>query len=491
MKMTKEEKYRYIEQARPDELEKLQKQIERCAWRQNYHIQPQTGLLNDPNGFSYYNGIYHLFYQWFPFGPEHGMKYWFHTVSKDLCTWENVGIGIKPGDSYDSHGVYSGSAIVKDEKLYLMYTGNTRDENWVRHPFQCMAYMNESGVIQKLTNPVISTVPNGYTDHFRDPKVWKKDDTYFCVIGAQRKNKTGCAVLYKSSDLMNWEFQGELETTLPSNFGYMWECPDYFELEEHGILLFSPQGLEAEGEKYQNIYQSGYLVGEPLDLETRKFCHDAFHELDRGFDFYAQHTTLSEDGRRLLIGWMGLPDLAYPTDQNGWAHCLTIPRQLEIREGKLIQQPISELMKLRKNERQARFTLENERKKVKEFSGLSYELIYEIENIQARYIGIEFRAKDQEKTVFFYDSIKKELVLDRSLSGKSLEAENGNIRRCSFSASKLKIQLFVDVSSVEIFINNGEEVFTSRIFPSPHSKEVCFFTENGSATFQAVQWSYE
>ncbi|MDQ0198263.1 beta-fructofuranosidase [Neobacillus ginsengisoli] len=346
---TKEQRYRHIEEVSQKELLKLRLKVSDCNWRQTFHIQPETGLLNDPNGFSYYNGEYHLFYQWFPLGPVHGLKYWYHTKSKDLVHWENVGIGIEPTDDYDSHGAYSGSAIEHDGKLYLLYTGNTRDKDWERHPYQRLAIMDKAGEIVKLEQPVIRDVPNGYTDHFRDPKIWKEGNKFYAVIGAQRENKTGCVVLYSSTDLLNWKFEGELKTNL-INFGYMWECPDYFELQDQGVLIFSPQGLEPKEDHFKNIYQSGYILGDKLDLEKLTLTHAPFQELDRGFDFYAPQTMMEADGRRILVGWMGMPEIDYPTDKNGWAHCLTLPRELSIRKSKLIQQPVKELQALRKQQ---------------------------------------------------------------------------------------------------------------------------------------------
>ncbi|MDK8190864.1 sucrose-6-phosphate hydrolase [Paenibacillus sp. UMB7766-LJ446] len=491
MKMTREQRYRRIEQAEPGEIGKLEALISACPWRQSYHIQPITGLLNDPNGFSYYQGYYHLFYQWFPLGTEHGMKYWYHTRSTDLVNWEEVGIGIQPGDTYDSHGAYSGSAIEKEGQLYLLYTGNTRDQEWIRHPYQCLAIMDESGSIAKVDQPVISDVPSGYTEHFRDPKVWQQGDTYYCVIGAQRVDETGCTVLYRSSDLRNWTFLGEIHTGLPK-FGYMWECPDYMELQGQGVLIFSPQGIESQGDEYQNIFQSGYLIGEPLDLQTRHFEHGPFQELDRGFDFYAPQTMQAPDGRRILVGWMGLPDLEYPTDQSGWAHCLTIPRQLTLREGKLIQQPVSEMVKLRGDDEgnHMQFTLNNETRSFADFAGIAYELECEIRDFDAETVGIEFRASAEEKTVLQYDRLAQKVILDRSKSGAPLAEPNGNVQRCALNADVLKIHMFVDSSSVEIFVNDGEEVFTSRIFPSKESVEIRFFAHGGKAEFQASKWDY-
>ena len=119
MEWTREQRYRKIEEATKDELQKLSTRVKSCPWRQVFHIQPETGLLNDPNGFSYYNGEYHLFYQWFPLGPVHGLKYWYHTTSKDLVHWKNAGIAINPNSNFDSHGAYSGSAIEHEDNLYL------------------------------------------------------------------------------------------------------------------------------------------------------------------------------------------------------------------------------------------------------------------------------------------------------------------------------------------------------------------------------------
>jgi beta-fructofuranosidase len=484
---TNEQRYRRIEEASQEELSILKSEVLDCQWRQTFHIQPETGLLNDPNGFSFYNGEYHLFYQWFPLGPVHGLKYWFHTKSKDLISWENVGIGIEPSNDYDSHGAYSGSAIDHDGKLYLLYTGNTRDENWVRHPYQCLAIMDQTGEITKLESPVIREVPSGYTDHFRDPKVWKEGNQFYAVIGAQRENETGCVVLYRSPDLLHWNFEGELQTPLQS-FGYMWECPDYFDLQDKGVFIFSPQGLEPEGDQYQNIYQSGYVLGEKLDVNNRTLTHGSFQELDRGFDFYAPQTMMNPEGRRILVGWMGLPEIDYPTDRNGWAHCLTLPRELSIRGNKLIQQPVIELKKLRKQQHEVRDVLLQEKKVYNEFSGTTFEMVCEFDNFDAKEFGVEFRAGENEKTVIKYDAIEKKVILDRSLSGVLVGEDYGTERKCSLDSSKIKFHLFVDISSVEIFINDGEEVFTSRIFPKAESSEIRFFAEGGRLLFQAAKW---
>jgi beta-fructofuranosidase len=272
----------------------------------------------------------------------------------------------------------------------------------------------------------------------------------------------------------------------------MWECPDYFELDGQGVLMFSPQGIQAEEDRYQNIFQCGYLLGKLLDLETRQFDHGGFHELDRGFDFYAPQTMDSPDGRRILVAWMGLPDLAYPTDDSGWAHCLTIPRQLSIQGSRVIQQPVSEMAQLRRVEKglRAQGTLSSECRSFAGFQGTAYELECEISLDDAHFAGIEFRANDTEKTVIQYDRLQRKLILDRSQSGAALPEINGTIRQCSLDTDVIQLRMFVDSSSVEIFVNEGLEVFTSRIFPSRDSIDIRFFAHGGRADFQAVLWNY-
>lgn len=487
--MDKEQKYRRLDQASSKEVRELTEKVKRSPWRQTYHIQPVTGLLNDPNGFSYYNGEFHLFYQWFPLGTYHGLKYWYHTKSKDLAYWEDAGIGIQPGDRYDSHGAYSGSGIVKEGRLFLMYTGNTRDGSWERQPYQCMAVMNPEGKIDKWRLPVIDHVPHGYTDHFRDPKVWKDEDKYRCVIGAQRTDNTGAAVVYESNDLRSWDFQGEIRTRL-QDFGYMWECPDYFELEGQGVLLICPQGLTPRGDSRRNIYQSGYLTGKPLNRNTLEFEHGEFRELDRGFDFYAPQTMADAKGRRIMVGWMGLPEIEYPTDSQGWAHCLTIPRELILRNGKLLQRPVAELQKLRRDPLEIECALFHEKKAFEGFEGSVYEMVCDFQNIHGEAVGIEFRAGEGQKTVLRYDSRDRKVILDRSRSGEAVGNGYGSTRACRADGDQIKFHLFVDTSSVEIFINDGEEVFTSRIFPGPDSRGISFFAENGSAGLKAVKWDF-
>lgn len=486
---TKEQRYRRVEDVEQDEIIELKKIVDSCPYRQQFHIQPNTGLLNDPNGFSYYNGEYHLFYQWFPLGPVHGLKYWYHISSKNLVNWKDCGIGITPDKYFESHGAFSGTGIVENEKLYLFYTGNTRDKSWVRHPYQCLAVMNKEGVITKNDEPIIECVPKGYTDHFRDPKVLKYNDKYYCLVGAQTDELLGTVVYYHSQDLLNWTFKGEIKTNFKGN-GFMWECPDYFEFDDKGVFIISPQGVEPDGDNYLNIFQSGYLIGEKMDFENGTFNHGDFRELDRGFDFYAPQTMEDNNGRRILIAWMGLPEIDYPSDENGWAHCLTIPREIKVKDDKIVQVPVEELQQLRFNERSVLYKLNTEEKIVDNFNKKVYEMICTFKEFNGNYIGVKLRKGKREETVVYYNINDKKLVLDRSKSGKTYAEDYGVKRKCTIDSKEIKLQIFVDVSSIEIFVNDGEEVFTGRIFTSENSTGISFFAD-GDAMIEATFWDIQ
>ena len=149
---TREERYRVLKS--PNEIRSLYDRIRGSVYRQTYHVQPITGLSSDPNGFALHRGVWHLCYQWCPWGAVHGLKYWYHVTSPDLLHWKNEGVGLAPDRDYDNKGAHSGSAISVGDKLYFFYTGNHRDENWVRTPWTCAAYLDEDGKLRKLPEPL-------------------------------------------------------------------------------------------------------------------------------------------------------------------------------------------------------------------------------------------------------------------------------------------------------------------------------------------------
>lgn len=448
----------------------------------HFHLMPPVGLLNDPNGFIQWNGVYHVFFQWMPFKTDHGPKFWGHYTSTDLVNWKLESPALTPGDWFDKNGCYSGSAIAHEDKMLLFYTGNVKDEEGNRETYQCMAESIDGVHFKK--NGVVLELPEGYTPHFRDPKVWKHEDKWYMVIGAQNYEEEGRAVLFESADLQAWTLKGDVTASKNEKlgeFGYMWECPDLFELDGTDVLLFSPQGIKPEGHYYQNVYQTGYITGK-LNYETGLLDHDAFKELDRGFEFYAPQTTLDEKGRRLVIGWMGVPEQSeeyHPTRQHKWIHTLTIPRELRYRDSDaiLIQTPAAELERLRQSEVRKEAQLSNDEIEWAELRGTVYELLVNVTDVEGSF-SISFRNEAE----MIYNSDEKLLTFKRS----SFVDGSEEFRSCHIEAVS-ELRFFVDSSSIEVFVNNGEEVFTSRYFPIEENESL-LFKANGKTKFDVVKW---
>lgn len=465
-----------------EEIEKQRQTVEMDHYRLRYHLMPPVGLLNDPNGFIQWNKTYHLFYQWMPFKTGHGAKFWGHYSSKDLVTWIAEPIALAPSDWYDKNGCYSGSAIVDDNKLKLFYTGNVKDEYGNRETYQCVAQSFDGREFEKLG--VVATLPKGYTSHFRDPKVWKKDNTWYMIVGAQSIDEQGKAVLFRSDNLVDWVHLGVIAGSNENQlgyFGYMWECPDLFELNGEDVLLVSPQGLIPSGYLYQNIYQAGYFIGK-LDYEQAVFSHGDFTELDRGFEFYAPQTTIDEQGRRLMFAWMGVPEQneeAHPTIKHNWIHAMTLPRELKIQDERLYQVPVEEL-KLRRTKE---VMYENQKIDLDQFtlngiSGDSLELQIDFSCNDYEYFSISFR----NYATFSYEPKKKLVSLER------VSFANGNREKRQCVLEKLdNINIYLDTSSIEIFLNGGEEVFSARIFPQEENKEI-LFSARGECVCDIKKW---
>lgn len=471
---------------------KYEKDVCKDHYRQNYHLMPPVGFMNDPNGFIEFNGEYHLFYQYNPVYPEPKKVCWGHVKSKDLINWEKLPVALAPLDWYDSHGCYSGSAVNDNGTFTIMYTGNVKDDDGNRETYQCLAKTCDGiNFVKDEKNPVISNQPKGYTRHFRDPKVWRHKDLWYMVLGAQIEEKQGTAVVYKSKDLYSWDKVGEAAgSNLPDlNFlGYMWECPNLFKIGNKDILLFCPQGVKAKGDLYNNIYQCGYLSGK-LDYDTGKLSYGKFTEIDRGFEFYAPQVMEDSKGRMLMVGWMGLPDEENsPSIKRHWLHCLTIIRELKLRNDKIIQKPVEEMKLLRKEEISYNgIVLQNGEVQFQNIKGDSYELLcdFSYEKVQSFGVKLGCSADRKEEILFYYDALEEKLILDRSKDG----FHKSGVRKCNVENSgKLRFNIFMDKSSVEIFVNDGEETFTSRIYPRQGSEDVIFFADNGTAELNVRYW---
>ncbi|RIW29115.1 glycoside hydrolase family 32 protein [Bacillus salacetis] len=468
----------------------MREKVSGSHWKPAYHPAPPAYWMNDPNGFSYYKGEYHLFYQHHPYSTEWGPMYWGHFKSSDLANWEEAPLALAPGEDYDQGGCFSGSAIEKEGKLYLMYTGNRwtgPDHDKDLYQVQALAVSEDGITFEKLAeNPVIDAAPEGdiHPYHFRDPKVWKKDDLYYCVLGSRTKDHVGQVLLYQSKDMIQWEFLN-VAAKGEGNFGYMWECPDLFELNGQTILMMSPQGMKPEGNRYHNLHQAGYVAGQ-LDYETGTLSHGEFEVLDHGFDFYAPQTMLDPSGRRIMIAWMNMWESHMPEQEEGFAGAMTIPRELVLENGKLKSKPVPELGKRRHNHKYYQNVKVEGETSLTGIEGSAVELKVAIDAKDAGQFGLKLRAGHKQETELLYLKEERSIVLDRSLAGEG----PGGVRKAEteLQDNVLKLQIFIDHSSVEVFINGGEKVMTARIYPDQSSSGIRFFSDKPIELLEVEKW---
>lgn len=431
-------------------------------WHNKFHLEMPNGLVNDPNGLCYHQGKYQIFFQWNPFGCEHKHKHWTYTQTTDFINYTKPQIALAPADKFDKDGCYSGSARSKNNKLEIIYTANLKDEQNIRYSRQVLVKQDDDGEFIK-EKIIIDTVPKGYTTHFRDPYIFTKSNRSFIILGAQRENLTGCALIYEEID-ENWIFRGELKTQL-TDFGYMWECPNLFTIDDKDILVFCPQGLKAQKYQYQNLYQTGYLIGQ-FNPDTLEFTHGEFHEFDMGFDFYAPQVLVHEN-RHILIGWVGMPDKLqdYPTINDGWVHSLTLPRELILKNDKLYQRPISELNELNQNA-----TTKINTDKISLSANKKLEISIPLKDISSWQGKLKF---NDEYILLTYDKNTSVFTIDRN----QLKLGGKGIRQFLVKAQdELNLSIYIDNSIIELYLQDGEYYAT-----------FCYYPTNDNPVFDLIQ----
>ncbi|MCB2362415.1 glycoside hydrolase family 32 protein [Clostridium estertheticum] len=471
-------------------IEKAKKKVSN-RFRLGYHIMAPANWINDPNGLIQYKGEYHVFYQHHPYDENWGPMHWGHVKSKDLVHWEHCPIALAPGDSFDKDGCFSGSAVDNNGELTLIYTGHNYidKEKDLIFENQNMA-TSKDGIhfIKYEKNPIIVSPPEDSSMHFRDPKVWKHNDSWYMILGNSTKKNDGRALLYKSLDLKDWKYVGVIGSS-NGELGYMWECPDFFELDGKYVLTFSPQGLERKKDLYANLFQTGYMLGN-YDYKTNQFNHGSFTELDNGQDFYAAQTFLDDKGRRIVIGWMDMWKSDMPTKKDGWCGALTLPRELSLgNNNKILMNPVKELSLLRQsehNECKNKSISQNYLLKVSN-ELLELKLIFDLNECTSDAIGLKILGAIQEEIVLTYNLESKILSLDCSKFGR---AKDG-VRKIKLDKNeKLSLHIFLDRSSIEVFVNEGEATMTSRIYSKETRAGIELFTNNGEVNIENfIYWT--
>ncbi len=420
--------------------------------------------MNDPNGLCFFDGFYHVYFQYSPGTPKgESTRRWGHYVSSDLLSWKYKGVVLDADIPEDKDGVFSGSAVTFDDHVEFFYTGNVMEEG--DHDYVLtgrganVIHVSSSDGSKMSAKKVLlrnSDYPSFCSCHVRDPKVSFENGIYKMVLGARTKDDKGCVLLYEGTAVDSLEYKGCLSVP---DMGYMWECPDLFELDGRKFLAMCPQGIPQGEFRFQNLFQSGYYTfdGDALGC---------FEEFDYGFDFYAPQTFTVPDGRRLLIGWMGIGDDSYsnPTVDLGWQHCLTLPRELSVSDdGKLIQKPLRELDKLKTS--------------VKSVEGEAWE-------------GLPFELNVSSCSADVCVSVSgAEIRWDKSCGVFSLQLTNDEGFGRSIRKIKIEnltdIKVIADISSLEIYINDGMYVMSTRFYPE--YKQVRVAVSGASAEVSALR----
>ncbi len=478
-----------------EEAEKLIKKEE----RPDFHLSVRTGWLNDPNGFSYFKGEYHLFYQYYPYDTKWGPMHWGHAVSKDLLHWEYLPAALAPDEAYDKDGCFSGSALeLPGGRHLLMYTGvlkeHQTDGKWRDVQTQCLAVGDGVDYIKYEKNPVIdeNSLPEGGSRvDFRDPKMWReKDGTYRCVAGNRPADGSGQILLYTSQDGFDWKFKSVLVSN-NNRFGRMWECPDFFELDGAWVLLTSPQDMLPKGFEYHNGNGTLCLIGD-LDEASGTFTEKSNQSVDYGIDFYAPQTLRAPDGRRIMIGWMQNWDTCEPRIHSRyWFGQMSLPRELSIRDGRLYQNPVRELENMRCNKVTHRDVSVLGTISLEGVKGRRIDMELELwpgdeEKIYQKF-AVRFAQNDKYQTSLSFRPRESILKVDRKFSGSRRAIIHQ--RRCLVNSAngRLKLRIILDRFSVEVFVNDGEHVLTATIYTEQEAEGVSFFAD-GNVKMDIVKY---
>lgn len=454
--------------------------------RPRYHFLPPTNWMNDPNGLIQWRGRYHMFYQHNPFAAVWGNMSWGHAVSDDLVHWHDLPIALRPdSEGVDTDGCFSGIAVNNNGVATIVYTG-------VVEPAQlaCIATSTDDDLIhwqKHPNNPVIkSTPPDLDLVAYRDHSVWREDGMWYQVVGAGIKGVGGAALLYRSHDLVDWEYLhplcvGDVNQRDPVWTGTMWECPLFLDLGEKHALLISAWD-----------HATFYTVCMVGTYANKRFTPELTYKIDLGDNFfYAPQAMRDDQGRWLMWGWLqeGRSQEAQVAD--GWSGVMSLPRVVTLRpDGRLGLAPAPELKTLRQAPKQfhSRSIAPGQRNLLDGLQGDCIELIAEIEVGDAEQCGLRLRCSPDgsEETLLYYDRNAGQLVLDtsKSSSDPSTERTNRSGPYRPAAGEPIRIQLFIDRSCIEAYVD-GWCCLTGRIYPAhEESLGIDLFSQGGTATLR-------
>ena len=447
-----------------------------------YHFRPPANWMSDPNGLIQWKGRYHLFYQYPLVQNQQGrMKScWGHAVSDDLVRWRHLPVALAPTPGGpDSDGCASGCAVDRDGEPALMYTG-------VFPPVACLATGSDDLVHwhKHPQNPVIPGPPAGLdVVGFRDHSVWHEGDAWCQVIGCGLRGQGGALPLFRSPDLIRWEYLGLLYAGDAEQTGPMWECPDFFPLGDRRVLVVSAcpaRGL-LKGTEPEGLWVA-YFVG---DYRNRQFEPSQQGRVDLGAHFYAPQTLCEASGRRLMWGWLREGRSVEAQQAAGWSGVMSLPRVLSLDpEGRLLAEPAPELRALRRAHRAyAGVELPPDGRHDLDVHGAQLEIVAEFAPASSGTAGLLVRRSPggEEETLIAYNYADDRLELDCRRASLDLTTDRpltgGSLRLPRHSP--LRLHVYLDGSVIEVFANG--RAAASRVYPTrPDSLGVQAFSRRPS-----------
>lgn len=407
------------------------------SYRLNYHMMPPIGWLNDPNGLVFFKGRYHLYYQFNPYASKPGKMCWGHFVSEDLIDYVDDGVALKP--DAENASAYSGGAIEKDGKLVAFYTLHRQTEDGQKEDVYKAVSSNGFSFDRGVKVYDNEYLPRNISrTDFRDPCPVKIGDTYYVFVGGKDVNlNKGLIVVLsgKSLDRLHYAFSLGPYYQL----GEMGECPCYFRVGDKDVILASGCNVPTRDNDFKNLNSSVFIVGE-LDFDKGTMAVEFIKEIDKGDAFYAPQFIRGNE-TPVMIGWLEMWERKYPTHEknHGWVGAFSIPRQVFFRDGDIYQQPVD--------------SLDNYLRDVAEG------VVPKCADIRLRFDGEGYIkiVGDNGSVLIGKDS---GVYLDTNSTNNLF----GCVRRTNRSYDSCEVRILTDVSSIEVFVDGGREVISSRIY---------------------------
>lgn len=432
-----------------------------CPYRPQFHFRAPAHWMNDPNGLIFWKNEYHAFYQYNPLGDKWGNIHWGHATSPDLIKWTHKPVALIPSREKGEHHCFSGCCINHNGVPHILYTSIKSITSAIAHGEQWLARGSPDLISwEKIAeNPVMKLNLHGNLKihHWRDPFAWKEGDWWYAILGGQAFHpKRGMALLYRSQDLIHWEFihplcEGDSQT------GRGWECPLFFpcpsQTQVKHMLVVSPFN--------KVIYALGSYT-------NHQFQPDSWHVLDYGKCFYAPNTLETKEGYRVMIGWIR------GGGKGGWNGCFSIPRQVGFdNNNHFFIRPLANLEKLRRNYQQfgpVTLTPKNVLMQVKCSTG-QIEIQAHIKSLSPSIFGLSFHKTREGKAII-------KLGIDTFHGMIFAGTEKGNIPEIR-KITEFRLRIFFDKSVIEIFLNNTWCISARVFLPDPNSIHIALFSSKG------------